>query len=47
MNFVDEFVEVVLVTGTEVNEGLNRLVRVRGDILSLASFDDLDCVVYE
>ena len=35
VDLVDEFVEVVLVAGAEVDEGLDGLVRVSGDVLAL------------
>lgn len=44
---MDKFVEVVLVASAEVDEGLDGLVGVRGNVLSLASLDDLDCIVDE
>jgi hypothetical protein len=47
MHLVDELVEVVLVTGAQVNEGLYGLVGVCGHILALAGFDDFDGVVDE
>ena len=47
VNLVDEFVEVVLVAGAEVDEGLDGLVWVCGDVLALGAFDDGDHVVDE
>lgn len=38
VNFVDEFVQVVFVAGAEVNEGLDCLVWVGGDVLALGGF---------
>lgn len=37
--FVDEFVKVVFVTSAEVNESLNSLIGVGGDILALCALD--------
>lgn len=45
VNLVNEFVEVILVTCAEIDEGLNCLVGICRDLLSLASLDSLDCVV--
>jgi hypothetical protein len=45
--FMYELVEVVFVTGAQVDEGLYCLVRVCGDLLSLTGFDCLDGVVGE
>jgi len=44
---MDKLVEVVLVACTKVDKRLDCLVRVCGDLLSLASFDGLDCVIDE
>jgi len=44
---VDKLVEVVFVSGAKVDEGLDCLVGVGGNILSLACFDDTDHVVKE
>lgn len=41
MYFVDKFVEVVFVALAEVDEGLDCLVGVGGDVLFAAFFDDL------
>ena len=38
---MDEFVEVVFVALAEVNEGLDRLVRIGGDVLFAAFVDNL------
>jgi len=40
--FVDEFVEVVFVALAEVDEGLDCLIGVGGDVLFAAFFDDLN-----
>ena len=45
VNFVDKFVEVVLVACTEVDESLNGLVGVGGDVLTLEGGEDGECVV--
>ena len=45
VDFVDEFVEVVLVAGAEVDKSLNGLVRVGGDILTLEGGEDGESVV--
>jgi len=47
MYFVDELVEIMLVPGAEVDEGLNGLIRVGGDILALSFVDDGEHVVGE
>lgn len=47
MNLVHELVEIVFVTGAEVDESLDSLVRICGDLLTLAGFDSLDRVVNE
>ena len=47
MNFMDEFVEVVLVAGAEVDKGLNGLVRVCGDVLALEGGENGEGVVCE
>ena len=47
MNFVDKFVEVVLVAGAEVDKGLNGLIRVGGDVLALEGGEDGEGVVCE
>ena len=47
VDFVDEFVEVVLVAGAEVDKGLNGLVRVGGDVLALEGGEDGESVVCE
>ena len=47
VHFVHEFVEVVFVAGAEVDEGLDGLVRVRGDILPLGALDGAEHVVGE
>ena len=47
VDFVDKFVEVVLVAGAEVDEGLNGLVRVGGDVLALEGGEDGKGVVCE
>ena len=45
--FVYEFVEIVFVSRAKIDEGLNRLIWVCGDVLSLSFFDNNDHVVYE
>lgn len=47
VDLVDEFVEVVLVAGAEVDEGLDGLVRVGGDVLALGLGEDGEHVVGE
>ena len=47
VDLVDEFVEVILVPGAEVDEGLDGLVWVGGDVLALGGGDDGDGVVGE
>ena len=37
VDFMDEFVEVVLVAGAEIDEGLHCLVGVGGDVLALSA----------
>jgi hypothetical protein len=41
MNFMNKFIEVMLMALAEVDEGLNCLVRICGDVLLLTLFDDL------
>ena len=45
VDFVDKFVEVVLVASAEVDKSLNSLVRIGGDILTLEGSEDGECVV--
>lgn len=45
MHFVHEFVEIVFVAGAEVDEGLDGLVWVGGDVLMLRSLDDVEHVI--
>jgi len=45
MHFVNKLVKVVLVPSTKIDESLNGLIRVCGNILSLTGFDDADRVV--
>lgn len=47
VHLVDEFIEVVLVTCTEINEGLNRLIGIGGHVLTLAGVDYFDGIVDE
>ena len=47
VDFVNEFVEVIFVAGAEVDEGLDRLVRVGGDVLALGALDGVEHVVGE
>jgi hypothetical protein len=47
MHLVDKLIEVVFMTGTQVDKGLDSLVRVCRDILALASFDCADGIVNE
>lgn len=47
VNFVDEFIEVVFMAGAEVDEGLDCLVRVGGDVLALGALDGDEHVVGE
>jgi hypothetical protein len=41
VDFVHEFVEIVFVSRAEVDEGLDGLVGIGGDVLFAAFFDDL------
>lgn len=45
VNLMNEFVKVILVTGAKVDERLNGLVWVSGDILALGSLEDRECIV--
>jgi hypothetical protein len=45
VNFVDELVQVVLVAGAQVDEGLHGLIGVGGKVLPLGGFDDFYDVV--
>ena len=47
VHFVYEFVEVVLMASTKINEGLNCLVRIRRDVLTLSGGKDREHVVGE
>ena len=47
VDFVDKFIEVVLVAGTEVDKGLNGLVGVGGDVLTLEGSEDGEGVICE
>lgn len=47
MNLMYEFIKVFLVTGAEVNKGLNGLVGVCRNILPLSPLDYADHVVCE
>lgn len=47
VDFVDEFIEVVFVAGAEVDEGLDRLVGVGGDVLALGALDGDEHVIGE
>ena len=47
VDLVDEFVEVVFVAGAKVDEGLDGLVRVGGDVLALGALDGDEHVVGE
>ena len=47
MDFMDEFVEVILVAGAEVDEGLDGLVGVGGDVLALGGLEHAEHVVCE
>lgn len=47
MNLMYKSVKVFLMTGAEVNEGLNGLVGVCGDVLPLSLLDNADHVVGE
>ena len=44
---VNELVEIVFVSGAKIDEGLDCLVGVGGNVLSLACFNDTDHVVKE
>lgn len=45
VDLVDKFVEIVLVAGAEIDEGLHRLVRVGGDVLALGEVEDTEHVI--
>ncbi len=47
MNLVNEFIEIVLVSTTQVNEGLNGLVGVCGHVLALSSGENRKHVIKE
>lgn len=47
VDFVDEFIEVVFVAGAEVDERLDRLVGIGGDVLALGALDGDEHVVGE
>ena len=47
MDLVDEFVKVVFVTGAEIDERLDGLVGVGGDVLALGTIDDGEHVISE
>lgn len=47
MYLVDELVEIVFMAGTQVNEGLNCLIRICRDLLPLARFNHSNSVVNE
>lgn len=47
VHFVDKFVKIVLMTSTQINEGLNRLVGIRRDVLTLSGGEDGEHVVGE
>src|SRR2546421_10754995 len=47
MHLVNEFVEVILVPGTEIDEALHRLVWVSRDVLTLSLLDNGDGIVGE
>lgn len=47
VDLVDEFVEAVLVAGAEVDEGLDSLVGVCGNVLALRALDNSDGVIGE
>lgn len=47
VDLVHEFVEVVLVAGAEVDEGLDSLIGVGRDVLPLGGLDNFDGVIDE
>ena len=47
MDFVDEFVEIILMSCAQVNERLDGLVGVGGDVLALREVEDVEHVVCE
>ena len=47
VDFVYEFVEVVFVAGAEVDEGLDSLVGISGDVLPLGALDRAEHVTGE
>lgn len=44
---MDELIEVILVACTQVDEGLDSLIRIRGYLLSLTCFNCFDNVIHE
>jgi hypothetical protein len=44
MDFVNKFVQIILMTCAEIDESLHGLVRIGGKILALCGFDDGDCI---
>lgn len=47
VHFVYEFVEIVLMASTKINEGLNCLIWIRRDVLTLSRGEDREHVVGE
>ena len=47
VHLMHELVEVVLVPAAQVDEGLDGLVGIGGDVLALAGFEDAEHVVGE
>ena len=47
MNFVNKFVEVLLVAATKINEGLDSLIRVCRNVLALGGGEDGEHIVKE
>lgn len=47
VHFVDEFVEIVLMPSAEVDEGLNCLIGIGGNVLTLSGGEDGEHVVGE
>lgn len=47
VHFVYEFVEIILMASAKINEGLNCLVRIRRDVLTLSGGEDREHVIGE
>lgn len=47
VHLVNELIEIILVASTEINERLDRDVRISAEVLALSTFDDDDGIVNE